>query len=98
MTYTQIFYLIEDSGKIVAWQILEAETNPFVRLRNRMHYFKVLYENKELIDFPLNKKWEEQKMKKLTKEEKEILKDCGGECNCCFYDGGCNLQDKLKEE
>jgi hypothetical protein len=59
MTYTQIFYLIEDSGKIVAWQILEAETNPFVRLKNRMHYFKVLYENKELIDFPLNKKWEE---------------------------------------
>jgi hypothetical protein len=37
-------------------------------------------------------------MKRLTKEEKEILKDCGGECDCCFYDGGCTLQDKLKEK
>lgn len=36
-------------------------------------------------------------MKKLTKEEKEILNDCGGNCNACFYDGGCDLQKKLKK-
>ena len=59
MTYTQIFYLIEDSGKVVTWQILEAEKNPFVRFRNRVHYFKVLYELKELVDFNLNEKWTE---------------------------------------
>ena len=58
MTYTDIFYLVEDSGKELAWEVLESEINPLVRLRNRVHYFKVLYENKELVDFPLNKKWE----------------------------------------
>jgi hypothetical protein len=58
-TYTQIFYLVEDSGKEVAWEVLEAEQNALTRLQNRKHYFKVLYENKEEINFPLNKKWEE---------------------------------------
>jgi len=57
MTYTQIYFLVEDSGKEVAWEVLESEINPLVRLRNRVHYFKVLYENKELVDFPLNKEW-----------------------------------------
>lgn len=59
MTYKQVFFLVEDSGKQVAWEILETEVNPFVRLQNRKHYFKVLYENKEEINFPLNKSWEE---------------------------------------
>lgn len=58
MTYTQVFFLVEDSGKEVAWEVLETEVNPFVRLQNRKHYFKVLLENKEEINFPLNKKWE----------------------------------------
>ena len=59
MNYKDIFYLVEDSGKQVAWNILETEVNPLVRIQNRKHYFKVLYENKELIDFPLNSKWGE---------------------------------------
>lgn len=59
MTYTQIFFLIEDSGKEVAWEILEAKKNPIVRSQNRKHYFRVLLELKEEVNFPLNKKWEE---------------------------------------
>lgn len=55
MTYTQIFFLIEDSGKEEAWEILEAEINPEVRGRNRVLYFRALYELKEVVDFPLNK-------------------------------------------
>lgn len=59
MTYTKIFFLIEDSGKEVAWEILEAEKNPIVRSQNRKHYFRALHELKEEVNFPLNKEWTE---------------------------------------
>lgn len=37
-------------------------------------------------------------MKKLTKKEQEIFQDCQGNCSGCYFDGGCDLQSKIKEE
>jgi len=33
---------------------------------------------------------------KLTKKEEQTFMDCQGACRICFYDGGCKLQKKLK--
>lgn len=35
---------------------------------------------------------------KLTKKEQEIFEDCKGYCYGCLYEGGCELEDKLKGE
>ena len=33
----------------------------------------------------------------LTKQEKECFAQCSGECDLCMLDGGCDLQNKLRE-
>jgi hypothetical protein len=44
--------LIEDVGKESAWKLLEAEIVPQVRGRERLLFFQVLQENKEIFDMP----------------------------------------------
>jgi len=34
---------------------------------------------------------------KLTDKEKEIFEDCKGYCKGCLFEGGCDLQKKLKK-
>lgn len=35
---------------------------------------------------------------RLSKREKDIYSGCLGRCAICLMDGGCDLQNKLKEE
>jgi len=36
-------------------------------------------------------------MNKLTTKEKEIFEDCQGKCVGCLFEGGCDLEKKLKK-
>ena len=38
-----------------------------------------------------------EKLEKESLELRDLYLDCQGQCSKCFYDGDCELQDKIKQ-